>query len=285
MVVDDSARAKRPAADVGSTEPLPMPRPVVPPLSADLRRGAESFAMQLDRLVEKVLVPTRESAAPGATAGQDPPGVTADDTGADSSSSADSHGVISRPVYLERTVNPDMLLAAFLKLNITDPNNSVDTHNKLHELATRMRQQALENAKKALQNARELMMEALRELEKAEAMAEALMILSILLAVVAMIAGQIMAIIAALIKLVAEIVVAQMQLAAQLKMADAKELENYGKGRRLNAEINQNQVEDETEIMKRIMEDKNRTVDAVIKMSQLSFASSSKLLSASISQG
>ncbi len=58
-------------------------------------------------------------------------------------------------------VKSEDLLAAFLKINIDDPNNSVETHGKLLELMNQMREAAIEHAKKANLLAEKKMQEAM----------------------------------------------------------------------------------------------------------------------------
>jgi hypothetical protein len=59
-----------------------------------------------------------------------------------------------------RELNADLLLALFLKLNIADPNNSVETHNKLAEAMNKLRELAIYEAKKKIELAQQLMKEA-----------------------------------------------------------------------------------------------------------------------------
>ncbi|MBI5508548.1 MAG: hypothetical protein HY903_07330 [Deltaproteobacteria bacterium] len=59
-----------------------------------------------------------------------------------------------------RDMSADLLLAIFLKLNITDPNNSVETHAKLIDVMSELRQLAIAEAKKRIERAQELMKEA-----------------------------------------------------------------------------------------------------------------------------
>jgi hypothetical protein len=65
-------------------------------------------------------------------------------------------------------LNPEELLAAFMKLNINDPNNTVDTHVKLVELMSEMRLLAIEEAKAANLLAEKKQIEAEKKAKEAE---------------------------------------------------------------------------------------------------------------------
>ena len=57
-------------------------------------------------------------------------------------------------------MKPDQMLAAFLKLNIEDPNNSVETHNRLSEVMSELRQRAIDDAKAKIVEAEKMREEA-----------------------------------------------------------------------------------------------------------------------------
>ena len=57
-------------------------------------------------------------------------------------------------------MKPDQMLAAFLKLNIEDPNNSVETHNRLSEVMSELRQRAIDDAKAKIAEAEKMREEA-----------------------------------------------------------------------------------------------------------------------------
>lgn len=78
----------------------------------------------------------------------------------------------------------DMLLALFLKLNINDPNNSVETHNKLHKLSTNLRQQGIQEARDKAKTAQEMMKEAEAYAQKAAMIGKVVMVIMIVLMVI-----------------------------------------------------------------------------------------------------
>lgn len=80
-------------------------------------------------------------------------------------------------------LSSDQLISAFLKLNINDPNESVETHNEMYEFSTNMRQLAIENAQKAIKNAQELQKEAQKYAAMAEMLGTIITIASIALTV------------------------------------------------------------------------------------------------------
>ena len=83
----------------------------------------------------------------------------------------------------------DELLSTFLKLNINDPNENVETHDKLYTLATNLRQQAIEDAKKKSENAQKQMKEAQAYAQQAEIIGTVVTVLSIVLTIVTFGAG------------------------------------------------------------------------------------------------
>lgn len=66
---------------------------------------------------------------------------------------------------------------------------------------------------------------------------------------------------------------------AATKSANAKEAQNEADRHKLLAEMMQQQIEEEAAIMKMIMESKNQTVDAVLKMMNAMFATKNKIMS------
>jgi hypothetical protein len=99
----DLASAATSRAVTGQVAPFMGPPTVpLPALNADLRNGAESFAFHMDRVMADI-----GSAAPG-------PSGAAELEGTD-------------------------MVAAFLKLNIEDPSNTVETLTKLDQLASAIR--------------------------------------------------------------------------------------------------------------------------------------------------
>lgn len=86
-----------------------------------------------------------------------------------------SHAIIQRLTEL----TADALLAAFLKLNISDPNNSVETHNRLHQMMTLLRQRGIEDAKAKIKRAQEAKKEAEAYAEKAQYMSTVISVVMI----------------------------------------------------------------------------------------------------------
>ncbi|MEZ4270285.1 MAG: hypothetical protein R3C68_02245 [Myxococcota bacterium] len=78
-------------------------------------------------------------------------------------------------------LSTEMLIALFLKLNITDPNNSVETHNQLHEIATNLRQQAIDESQKRQANANKMMKEAQAYADKAQTFSTIVMVVMIVI--------------------------------------------------------------------------------------------------------
>lgn len=279
----ESAKGLTTAEKLYGTESTQL-KPPAPPrveLTPDTKAGAENFARQLDAaLNDFFLNPT----SPGSA-----------------TSSAD--GDVKRLMDL----SADLLLAAFLKLNIADPNNTVATHNKLHEFATQMREMAIREAQQKMKVAAEQMKEAEKAAEGAAQMRSIATIVAIVVAVVATImtfgaagplaatalaslsttlaahatAIQIASFVAVLATQLgaatAENKAANLALDAQQSALDAKRFEKM-------AQMHQQQLQEEGEIIKTLIESKNKTVDAVLQMLNAMFASSVKLMSAAMAR-
>ncbi|SVD33571.1 uncharacterized protein METZ01_LOCUS386425, partial [marine metagenome] len=99
---------------------LPPPMPPRVKMTQDLKTGAESFTNNLD------------AAITGSVQG----GVNFD------------------------TMNANLMLAEFLKLNIMDPNNSVETHNELAEAMSTLRQKGIDDSLAKSAEAQEMKKEA-----------------------------------------------------------------------------------------------------------------------------
>lgn len=190
---------------------------------------------------------------------------------------------------------PNNMLTAFLKLNITDPNNSVETHNALCEAASNLRQMAIATAKEQNNRATELQQEAetyanqvgvLTDIVGAVAMATNVGALVTGLATT-VIAGELSSGLAAaadtatgagkLANAVENYVVRSYQLAAQ-------EAELMSDRSELTATEEQQRVEDESEIINTVMESKNAMVDAVLNMMEAARVSKQALLEAAIAR-
>ncbi len=103
-----------------------IPPPTAPKveLTDDLRVGGESFANNISQVADEMLLKGN-----GAEANIAPEGVKG---------TMDLRNI--------KDLSANELLALFLKLNIDDPNNSVETQNELAELATTLRQQGIQAA-------------------------------------------------------------------------------------------------------------------------------------------
>ncbi len=137
-------------------------RPATAPrvqLTETQRVAAETFAQNLGIAIDSAVVDARQRAANVPTAGE---------------------LVINRSVS---GLSPDELLAAFLKLNINDPNENVETHNRLYQFSTNMRQQAIEDAKKKSETAREMKKEAEAYAKQAEMISVVVTVVSIVLTI------------------------------------------------------------------------------------------------------
>ncbi|MEO1175122.1 MAG: hypothetical protein AAFX94_24165, partial [Myxococcota bacterium] len=67
-----------------------------------------------------------------------------------------------------------------------------------------------------------------------------------------------------------------------MKEADIAEMRNDAKRFEFVADMHQDQIEDQGQIMNEIMESKNQTVDAVMSMMNSSFVSKQKLMAANM---
>ncbi|MBI3178836.1 MAG: hypothetical protein HYZ27_04205, partial [Deltaproteobacteria bacterium] len=145
----------------GETQ-LKPPGPPRIELNKELRAGAETFARNIDVAFNNIFkkgVGASDATAPGGVTG---PTTTQQDD-------------IRRMAEL----SADVLLAAFLKLNISDPNNSVETHNKLHEIMTDLRQKAIDDARAKIETAQAQMKEAQEYAEKAQYVSTVLQVVMI----------------------------------------------------------------------------------------------------------
>lgn len=136
----------------GETQLSPAAPPPVT-LNAQTAAGAQAFAENMDLAMNNYLL-TQADNGTQPLAGTEA-GLTA----------------VGDGKYFIRGVgelSADDLLAAFLKVNITDPNNSTETHNKLHQIASTMRQQAIAEAKKKIERAQEMRKEAEQYAQQAE---------------------------------------------------------------------------------------------------------------------
>lgn len=93
-------------------------------------------------------------------------------------------------------LSADRLLALFLILNITDPGNSVETHNMLHRVSSELRQEGLSASKKESQAAHEKAVEAMDKAEKLQMLADVLQVAAIGVAVVGAIISAVVIVVA-----------------------------------------------------------------------------------------
>lgn len=157
----------------------------------------------------------------------------------------------------------DSLTAAFLKLNIADPNESVQVHDELYEAASNLRQLGIDAAKKANENARELQKE-LEKLAGFAAMVGNIAAVAQLAAAVASIATGPGALIAT--ASVFRVVEAGATYAATSKELQIKQVELEATRNNARADEGQQRLSEEGDIINTIMEQKNHTVDVVLQM-------------------
>lgn len=137
----------------GTTPTLGGVTPAKVTLDADARLGAETFAGSINQAFNDVFVKGY------------------DDKG--------------QPIYKSiNELSSDDLLAAFLKLNITDPNNDVQVQDKLLELAKQMRQGALVKEKADLKNQEAKLKEAEKKQASAKVLSTVIAVVMVIVAVV-----------------------------------------------------------------------------------------------------
>jgi Flp pilus assembly protein TadB len=192
-------------------------------------------------------------------------------------------------------LSADLLMAAFLKLNVTDPNNSVETHQDLHTAMSKLRERAIRDAQQKMKVAAKLRAEAEKEADKAGYVSTLMSVIRIVLCVVALIcmcipglqgpALLIIMIVIALACCACTVVEAKANNDAANASIDAGQAGLMGKRAQMMAEQMQEQLEQEAEIMKMIIESKNKMVEAVIRMMNAAFGSAQKLMSAGMARG
>jgi hypothetical protein len=186
----------------------------------------------------------------------------------------------------------DVLLAAFLKLNIMDPNNSVETHQRLHTVMSKLRQRAIADAKQKMKVAAELRKEAEKAADSAAYVSNLMSTIRIIVCLVALVCAIIMpaflvviAIVAAIISCATTIVEAAANKKAQVATCDAAQSGAMAKRALLMADRAQEQIEEEAEMIKVIIESKNKMVESVMRMLNAMFGASQKLMSAGMAKG
>jgi len=88
----------------------------------------------------------------------------------------------------------------------------------------------------------------------------------------------------AIISGIMQIVMAIAQYHAKMMMEDAKEEMNNGQRWNLMADQDQNQIQETTDVINTIMENKNQMVDAVIKMLTAQSTTQQQLLQAAMAR-
>lgn len=285
------------AADIGSSRARQVYgsgdgqlRAAVPPavsMNSETVRAAESFATHLDVALNTALL----SATPLEGAEQ---------SSSMAQTAANGLGDRLYPRGLAALAT-DNLLAAFLMLNITDPNNDPETHNKLHEISSHMRQLGIDESKERIEKAQEAKREADAYGQQAQYVSN--VVTAATLASAAFTMGATLAGTAAIGATTAA--TATMATAAQIGVLtamsgqiveagakrketelhiDASEARNDAARFELTGELYQDVLASEAEIMREIMESKNQTVESVKSMLDASFVSTQKLMAATTSR-
>lgn len=179
-------------------------------------------------------------------------------------------------------LSADQLIAEYLKLEMTDPNNSVETHNELYEGLSRLRQAAIDEALAKSERAEEMKKEADHYASTFGAFGDFLG----LVATVAAIGGAIFTSGATLLLLgiagsVCGAVSAGINLSATQQSLEAQTVDVMASRMRQFAELNQAGVEEEAKVIELILESKNKAVQAVMKMINANHGTQLKLISGS----
>lgn len=175
-----------------------------------------------------------------------------------------------------QALSADQLLTEFLKLNISDPNESVETLNTLYDLTSKMRQMAIDEAQARIRRAQELMREAQKYADQAQQYAD----IAGMFGFAAIIMGPLGAIMSAMMQLIAAIA----NYEAQMMMADAKEEKNNGERHNFMGDMHQDIVQDTSKAISDIVQAKNDVVDSVLQMLNASFATQQLLMSATMAR-
>jgi CHASE3 domain sensor protein len=194
-------------------------------------------------------------------------------------------------------VTADNALFEFLKLNINDPTNDVKTQNDLADLLSSVKQGRLKDAL-------DQMNKSLREAEEAQKKQEDANFWGILAIIVAVIVtivltvlnifcfGSLTALEVAAICAMGAMISGAFAVAAAYKQDDATdaaldsaESQNTAKMYEHLAQMLQEMIEEVNGIVQMILESKNKTVEAALKMSEQGHASRMKLMSATASSG
>ena len=186
-------------------------------------------------------------------------------------------------------MKPDQMLAAFLKLNIEDPNNSVETHNRLSEVMVSVNNAQLMTRKPLkLKDARRGEIRWCGRYDQYRGYqclndwcccSDRRDIRYWRLCLTAAAAAAI-----SISMALAGVVQAGANLTAAEKSLDAQEMALDSKRSQQQADRAQDQLEEEAAIMEMIMESKNQMVENVLKMMNASFGVNQKILAAGMAR-
>ena len=250
-----------PKSYTGKTVSLPPPSPPPVVLTADTKANATTFATNLDKGMTDFLT-----------------------TGTDADGQVVPRGVTE--------LTTDMLLAAFLKLQMTDPNNEVTTHEALSQAMSSIRKEALQEAQAKEQRAIAGMQDAQKKADQASQIATLALVVAIVAAVILIVATMgagSLAAVPLLLKVGLIVACAACSIGsavatyqASSAATEAEEQDLLAQRAQKMAQMAQDMVKGESEIIKLILESKNKTVEAVMQMLNAMFASTLKLQSAAM---
>jgi|MDSW01.1.fsa_nt_gb hypothetical protein len=179
------------------------------------------------------------------------------------------------------SMNPDQLLAQFLKLQIVDPNNSVETHQDLHQAMSELRQLAIDEAQARIARAEEQRKEAEAYASFASTFGALFSLFTLALSFITL--GASMGA-QAIIGVMGQVASGFANAKAADMSADARQQQLLAERMRLMAEMFQEQLEEEGKMIEALMESKNQAVDAIIKMLNSNFMSHQKILAAGMAR-
>ena len=179
------------------------------------------------------------------------------------------------------SMNPDQLLAQFLKLQIVDPNNSVETHQDLHQAMSELRQLAIDEAQARIARAEEQRKEAEAYASFASAFGALFSLFTLALSFITL--GASMGA-QAIIGVMGQVASGFANAKAADMSADARQEQLLAERMRLMAEMFQEQLEEEGKMIEALMESKNQAVDAIIKMLNSNFMSHQKIMAAGMAR-
>ena len=204
-------------------------------------------------------------------------------------------------------MSSDDLIAAFLKLNINDPNISPETQAFLLEITKKLRQTAIANEKTKTFEQAEKLKEALEEKKSASGYASMMQVIQIVIIIISLIAaiftcgaalaavGVVQVATQAMIQMVMKIIMmviaivsagvqvgnAKAQHNATMAGVAAQEVGIKAKKHGMIAEQLNEEIMDRQEIVKLLLESKSKIIDAVLKMLNASAAAKNLVISSS----